>query len=141
MRSGYARIYFFMRLLSLFIVFNLTLCATGIYSATDLFAGESAGLTPHCRDHEQGNAHGSLRHNSINIEINAADAECYDCCLEVLPSSSNGGNFNATPAVIALFPFLSSENYSGKIQFSYSVFTKRPHDPPDLYLLHSSYLL
>lgn len=130
-----------MRLLNLFIVFNLTLCTTGLYSATDLFADESAGLSSHCHDHEQGDAHGSLQHDSINLELNAADVECYNCCLEVLPSSNDGGNFNVTPAVIALLPFLSSESDSGKIQFLNSVFTKRPHGPPDKYLLHSSYLL
>ena len=50
-------------------------------------------------------------------------------------------NFNTTPTVIALLPFLSSENDSSKIQFLNSIFTQRPHGPPDLYLLHSSYLL
>jgi hypothetical protein len=38
-------------------------------------------------------------------------------------------------------PFLSSESDSGKTQFLNSVFIKRPHGPPDIYLLHSSYLL
>lgn len=130
-----------MRLLNLFIVFNLTLCTTGIYSATDLFADESAGLSSHCHDHEQGEVHGSLQHDSIDLELNAADVECYNCCLEVLPSSNDGGNFNVTPAVIALLPLLSPENDSVKTQFLNSVFTKRPHGPPDIYLLHSSYLL
>lgn len=141
MWSGFARIYFYMRLLNLFIVFNLALCTTGIYSATDLFADESAGLSSHCHDHEQGEVHSSLQHDSINLELNAVDVECYNCCLEVLPSSNDGGNLNVTPVVIALLPFLSSENDSGKIQFLNSIFTQRPHGPPDLYLLHSSYLL
>ena len=130
-----------MRLLNLFIVFNLALCTTGIYSATDLFADESAGLSSHCHDHEQGEVRGSLQHDSNNLELNAADVECYNCCLEVLPSSNDSGNFNVTAAVVALLPSLSSESDSSKIQFLNSVFTKRPHGPPDKYLLHSSYLL
>lgn len=138
--SGFARIYFNMRLLSLFIVFNLSLCTTGIYSATELFADESSGFSSHCHDHEQGDVHSSIQHDSINLEISATDVECYDCCLEVLPSSNDSGNFNITPAVIALLPSLSYENVS-RTQFLNSVFTKRPHGPPDIYLLHSSYLL
>lgn len=130
-----------MRLLSLFIVFNLSLCTTGIYSATELFADESSGFSSHCHDHEQGDVHGSIQHDSINLEISATDVECYDCCLEVLPSFNDSGNFNATHSVVALLPFLSSESDSGKTQFLNSVFTKRPHGPPDIYLLHSSYLL
>lgn len=139
--SGFARIYSCMRLHSLFIILNLTLCTTGIYSATDLLADESAGLSSHCHDHEQGEVHVSLKHDSIDLELNAADVECYNCCLEVLTSSNDGGNFNVTPSVIALLPSLSSENDSSKIQFLNSVYTKRPHGPPDKYLLHSSYLL
>lgn len=129
-----------MRLLNLFIVLNLTLCTTGIYSITDLFAEESIHLSSNCHDHEYGEAHDSLQHSS-NPEIITADVECYDCCLEVLPSSNDSGNFNATPSVVALLPFLSSESDSGKTQFLNSIFTKRPHGPPDIYLLHSSYLL
>ncbi len=130
-----------MRLLNLFIVFNLALCTTGIYSATDLFADESAGLSSHCHDHEQGEVHGPLKNDSINLELNAADVECYNCCLEVLPSSNDSGNFNVTVVVIALLPPTSSENDFSKLQLLNSVVTKRPHGPPDKYLLHSSYLL
>lgn len=130
-----------MRLLNLFIIFNLTLCASGIYSATDLFADESVAVSSHCHGQEQGDVHGSLRHDSIDLEINAMNAECYNCCLDVLPGSNDGGNFNTTPSLIALLPFLSSDNGSNKIQFLNSVTTKRPHGPPDKYLLHSSYLL
>jgi len=141
MGSRYARIYFYMRLLNLFIVLNLTLCLTGIYSVTDLYADESAGSSSHCRDQEQGDAQESLQHDSIDFEINAEQVECYNCCLDVLPSPSDNGNLNASPTVIALLPFLSSENNSGYIQVLKPLFTKRPHGPPDIYLLHSSYLL
>jgi len=130
-----------MRLLNLFIVLNLTLCTTGIYSVTELFADESSGLSSHCHGHEQGDVHDSLQHDSVDLKISATDVECYDCCLEVLPSSYDGGNFNTTPSIVALLPFLSSESDSGKTQFLNSVFTKRPHGPPDIYLLHSAYLL
>ena len=130
-----------MRLLNLFIVFNLTLCTTGIYSATELFADESAGLSSHCHDREQGDVHGSLQHDSINLELNASEVECYNCCLEVLPSSNDSGNLNVAPAIIALLPATSSENDFSKLQLLNSVVTKRPHGPPDIYLLHSSYLL
>jgi hypothetical protein len=141
MRGGFAIIYSNMRLLSLFVVFNLTLCTTGIYSVTDLFADESEGITTHCHDHEHSDVHGSLQHDSHDLEINATESPCYNCCLEVLPGSNDNGNFNATPAVVALLPFLSTEHDPGKTQFLNSVFTKRPHGPPDIYLLHSSYLL
>ena len=139
--SGFASIYFKMRLLNIFVLFNLIICTTGIHSAMDLFADESTGLGSHYHDNEQSDSHDSLERNSINLELKAAHVECYNCCLEVLPSSNYGGNFNTTSAVIALLPFLSYENDSGKIQFLNSVVTKRPHGPPDIYLLHSSYLL
>ena len=113
---------------------------TSIYSVTNLFVEESTGLSSHCYDHEQVDGHSSLQHDSIDLEISATDVECYDCCLEVLPSSYDGGNFNITHAVIALLPSISYENDS-RTQFLNSVFTKRPHGPPDKYLLHSSYLL
>ena len=141
MRDEFARIYFYMRFFSLFIVFNLILCTTGIYSAMDLFADELSGLSSHCHDHEQGDVHSSLQHDSRDLEINATESPCYNCCLEVLPGSNDNGNFNATPAVVALLPFLLTEHDPGITQFLNAVFTKRPHGPPDKYLLHSSYLL
>ena len=130
-----------MRLFSLFVVFNLTLCTTGAHSVLDLFADESSGLGSHYHDNEQSDSHDSLEHNSTDLEIITSHAEHYDCCLEVVPSSNDGGNFNATHAIISYLPFLSSENDSDATQYLDSVFTKRPHGPPDIYLLHSSYLL
>jgi hypothetical protein len=129
-----------MRLLNLFIVFNLILCTTGIYSVTDLFAEESTGLSSRCHGHEQGDVDDSSGHDSIDLEINATDVECYDCCLEVLPSSNDSGNFNATPAVVALLPFPLNES-DFRTKFLNLVVTELPHGPPDIYLLHSSYLL
>ncbi len=142
MAPEFVRIYMYMRLLNLLIVFNLTLCMTGIYSATDLFADESASLTSHCHDHEQSEFDGSLQDGSIDLAINSSThVECYNCCLDVLPSSNDGDNFNVAQSVITLLPSLSFKNDSSKIQILKSVFTKQPHSPPDLYLLHSSYLL
>jgi len=114
---------------------------TGVYSATDLFADESAGLSSHCHDQEQGDVQESLQHDSIDFELNAEQVECYNCCLDVLPSPNDNGNSNATPTVIALLPSLSFENNSGYIQVLKPIFAKRPHGPPDIYLLHSSFLL
>lgn len=127
-----------MRFLNLLVILNLFLCTTGLYSVTDLFANEPT--KPNCHDHSEGNFH-ILDHDSIDLEIIATHAECYDCCLDILQGSNDWSNSNSMSTVINFLPPISSENNCNARQFLSSVFTKRPHGPPDIYRLHSSYLL
>ncbi|NIQ16765.1 MAG: hypothetical protein GTO02_20985 [Candidatus Dadabacteria bacterium] len=127
------------RLLHLLVIFNLFLCTTGLYSATDLIAKQPTRSI--CHDHTEVSLHNSLEHDSNDLEINATNTECYDCCLDVLPVSSELNNFNSTTIVVNYLPYPQSESEYSSGQHQYSVSTNRPHGPPDLYILNSSYLL
>lgn len=129
-----------MRLLYLFVTFNLVLCTTGLYSAADLFANESQGVSSHCHEHEQSAVQNEFGNDNTVFKANSSD-DCYNCCLDVVTASHDQDNFSPILVEIVLTQTSNSKIQSYNKPVLHSILTIRKHSPPDLFTLHSSYLL
>lgn len=129
-----------MRLLYLFVTFNLILCTTGLYSAADLFANESQGISSHCHEHERSTDQDEFGNDSTVLKANSSD-DCYNCCLDVVTASHDQDNYSPIAVEIALSQTSKSNIQSYNKPVLHSILTIRKHGPPDLFTLHSSYLL
>ena len=130
-----------MRFLSLFLIFNIALCYSGICSAT-VFEAISAGtMGSHC-DMTNHNAADSTDESQVFIQnAGAADLENSQCCYEGLTNSSIEVNLDKNILVVLYlldFPSYLDSNNSNNIDL---IPTRSSHDPPDIYLSVSSFLL
>ncbi|MEX0999984.1 MAG: hypothetical protein WD000_08525 [Thermodesulfobacteriota bacterium] len=130
-----------MRFISLFLIFNIALCYSGVYSAIASVAERTDEMGSHC-DMANHDAADSADESQVLIQnTSATDAENSECCYEGLTNSSIEVNLDKNIlAVLYLldFPGYLDSNNSKNIDL---ITTRSSHDPPDIYLSVSSFLL
>ena len=130
-----------MRFVSLFLIFNIILCYSGICSATVLEAESTNTLGSHCEmvNHD---ATDSTDESQVFIQnASATDCDNSQCCYETLTNSSIETDLVQNILVVLYlldFPSYLDSNNSKNIDL---ITTKSSHDPPDIYLSVSSFLL
>jgi len=130
-----------MRFLSLFLIFSLALCYSGVCSATNLIADSADQTGSHCGMANHDGADSSDESQVLIQNVNTADSQHTQCCYEGLTNSSIEDNL-ANKALEVLYlldlptPLETSNSKSINL-----IITKSVHDPPDIYLSVSSFLL
>jgi len=130
-----------MRFISLFLIFNIALCYSGVCSAIASVAERTEAMGSHCDmvNHSAGDSSNEaqvLIQNSSTTNIGNSE-----CCYEGLTNSSIEVNLDKNIlAVLCLldFPDHFDSNNSKNIDLTT---TRSSHDPPDIYLSVSSFLL
>ncbi|MGB3363936.1 MAG: hypothetical protein WBB48_04085 [Thermodesulfobacteriota bacterium] len=130
-----------MRFLSLFLIFSLALCYSGVCSATVLITESTDEMGSHCEmaNHDSGDS--SDEAQVLIQNDNSNDIENSECCYDGLTNSSVEVNLGKNIlAVLYLldFPDHFESNSSKNIDL---INTSSSHDPPDIYLSVSSFLL
>jgi len=134
-------IFSYMRFISLFLIFNVALCYSGICSATVFDAIGTETMGSHCdmTNHDAGD---SSDESQVLIQNSSAtNIGNSECCYEGLTNSSIEVNLDKNIlAVLCLldFPDHFDSNNSKNIDL---ITTRSSHDPPDIYLSVSSFLL
>lgn len=130
-----------MRFLSLFLILNIVLCYSGI-----CFAGVSSDegteeMSSHCEMKNHSDDTGSEASQYILESLNRSDSDNSQCCYEGLTNSSVkvdlDGSMLAVLCILDVSEHLES-NSSRKIDY---INTGNFHDPPDIYLSVSRFLL
>ena len=130
-----------MRFLSLFLIFNVVLCYSGVCSAIAFEAKSAETMGSHCDmvNHDAGD---STDESQVLIQnTSTTETENSECCYEALTYSSIEYNstYKALDVLYLLdFPNSLETNNSKNIDL---IITRRAHDPPDIYLSTSSFLL
>ncbi len=130
-----------MRFLSLFLIFSLALCYSGVCSATVLIAEGSDEMGSHCEMGNHSDADSADEARTLIQNSSSTDIENSECCYQGLTNSSVEANLDKNIlAVLYLldFPDHFDSNSSKNIDL---INTSSSHDPPDIYLSVSSFLL
>jgi hypothetical protein len=130
-----------MRFLSLFLIFNLALCYSGVYSFANIHADSAEGVSSHC-DMTNHNAADSTDESQVSIQnASTIDLENSECCYEGLTNSSVEVNLDKNIlAILYLLDF--PDHFDSKISKNIDLInSSSSHDPPDIYLSVSSFLL
>ena len=139
--ASYHYYYFCMRLLSLFLIFNVALCYSGVCEATGLNADSAKETSSHCDMVNHGAGDSSDESQVFIQDVSNADSQNSHCCYEVLTNSSVDDNLagQAFDVLYLLdFPASIKDGNSKTIDL---IITKSTHDPPDICLSVSSFLL
>lgn len=130
-----------MRFISLFLIFSLVLCYSGVCSAT-VFVAESADtMGSHCETANHSETDNSDESQVLIQNSNTANIENSECCYEGLTNSPIEADLDQNILVVLYlldFPSYLDSNNSKNID---SITTKSFHDPPDIYLSVSRFLL
>ncbi len=130
-----------MRFISLFLIFSIALCYSGVCSAIVFEAKSAETMGSHCDmvDHDDAD---STDESQVFIQnTSTTDTENSECCYEGLTYSSIEYNstYKALDVLYLLdFPGYLDSNNSNNIDL---ITTRSSHDPPDIYLSVSSFLL
>ena len=130
-----------MRFISLFLIFNIALCYSGVCSATVVRVVSTDEMGSHC-DMANHAAADSADESQVLIQnTSATDAENSECCYEGLTNSSIEVNLDKNIlAVLYLLDF--PDHFDSKISKNIDLInSSSSHDPPDIYLSVSSFLL
>jgi hypothetical protein len=130
-----------MRFLSLFLIFNVVLCYSGVCSAIAFEAKSAETMGSHC-DMVNHDADDSTDESQVLIQnTSTAYKDNSQCCYEVLTNSSIKVNLDKNILVVLYlldFPSYLDSNNSNNIDL---ITARSSHDPPDIYLSTSSFLL
>ena len=130
-----------MRLLSLLVVVSVTLCYSGICTAMISVANGPEEISTHCHTDNHSKVDNSDDSQLFIQNASTADLQYFQCCSEVLTNSSIEDNlgYKALEVLYFLdFPSYLDSNNSKNIDL---IITRNSHDPPDIYLSVSSFLL
>ena len=130
-----------MRFISLFLIFNIALCYSSICSATVIVAEGTDQMGSHCDMANPDVANSSDDFQVLIQNTSTTDTENSQCCYESLTNSSVEDSLDKNIlAVLYLldFPSYLDSNNSKNIDL---IITRNSHDPPDIYLSVSSFLL
>ena len=130
-----------MRFISLFLIFNIALCYSGFCSATVTVAERTEAMGSHC-DMVNHEAADSSDESKVLIQnTSTTDSEYSQCCFEGLTNSSVEDNleYKALEVLYLLdFPSYLDAINPKNIDL---IITRSAHDPTDIYLSVSSFLL
>ena len=130
-----------MRFISLFLIFNIALCYSGICSATVFVAEGTDQMGSHCDMANPDVANSSDEFQVLIQNTNTTDTENSQCCYEGLTNSSVEDSLDKnTLAVLYLLDFPSYLDAINPKNIAL-IITRSYHDPPDIYLSVSSFLL
>lgn len=130
-----------MRFISLFLIFSLALCYSGVCSATVLVAESADTVRSHC-DTVDHNANDSSNESQVLIKSsNTTDSENSECCYEGLTNSPIEADLDQNILVV-LYLLDFHDHFDSKISKNIDLInSSSSHDPPDIYLSVSSFLL
>ncbi len=131
-----------MRLLSLFLIFSIIVCySSGICSAA-VFVFETAEQTGnHCEMMNHAEADESDASQVLIQSADSTDLSDYLCCYEALTNSSPEDNITNIAQEVLFILDLPNPLDNRKSKSKDSIITRSTHDPPDIYLSVSRFLL
>ena len=130
-----------MRFISLFLIFNIALCYSSICSATVFVAEGTDQMGSHCYMANPDVANSSDEFQVLIQNTSTTDTENSQCCYESLTNSSVEDSLDKNIlAVLYLLDFPTSLETSNS-KSTDLIITRSFHDPPDIYLSVSSFLL
>ena len=130
-----------MRFISLFLIFNIILCYSGICSETVFATEDAQRMSSHCEMVNHGETDNSDESQVFIKNASATDCDNSQCCYETLTNSSIEADLDQNILVVLYlldFPSYLDSNNSKNIDL---ITTRSAHDPPDIYLSVSSFLL
>ena len=132
-----------MRLLSLFLIVSIMVCYSGgVCSASVLVADETEQTGSHCEMMNHSQSDKSVESQMLIQSAKSTDSSNSSCCYEALTSSSpikESTNY-MNPKVLYVLELPTSIFY--KVSRSTDqTFAGSAHDPPDIYLSVSRFLL
>ncbi len=130
-----------MRFISLFLIFNIALCYSGICSATVFVAEGTDQMGSHCDMANPDVANSSDESKVLIQNPNTPDTKNSNCCYEGLTNWSVEGSLDKN--LLAVLYLLDFPSYLDAINSKNIdlIITRSSHDPPDIYLSVSSFLL
>ena len=123
------------------VVVSVTLCYSGICTAMISVANGPEEISTHCHTDNHSKVDNSDDSQLFIQNASTADLQYFQCCSEVLTNSSIEDNlgYKALEVLYFLdFPSYLDSNNSKNIDL---IITRNSHDPPDIYLSVSSFLL
>ena len=131
-----------MRLLSLFLIFTIMVCYSGgVCSAVVLVAEESEQPSTHCEMMNHAEADESDASQVLFQSADSTDSSVSLCCYEALTNSSTDYNITNIGQEVLYILDLPTSLDNRKPKSKDSIIAKSTHDPPDIYLSVSRFLL
>jgi len=130
-----------MRFLSLFLILNIALCYSGICFA-EVSADESASeMSSHCDMKNHSNDNSSDTSQASIRSLSTTNSENSQCCYEGLTNSSIKTNLDSSMFAVLFLLDLPNHQESNSSKTIDYINTSSFHDPPDIYLVVSSFLI
>ena len=138
----YIAILCFMRFLSLFLICSIMVCYSGgVCSAVVLVAEESEQTSTHCEMMNHSEAYTSEASQVLIQSAEPTDSSNSLCCYEALTNSSLDDNIgNSVQEVLYILDLPTSLNHRNS-KSTDLIITRSAHDPPDIYIYVSRFLL
>jgi len=130
-----------MRLLSLLVVVSVTLCYSGICTAMISVANGPEEISTHCHTDNHSKVDNSDDSQLFIQNASTADLQYFQCCSEVLTNSSIEDNLGYKALEVLYLLDFSTSLETSNSKSTDLIITKSFHDPPDIYLSVSSFLL
>ena len=130
-----------MRFMSLFLILNIVLCYSGICFAGISLDEGAKEMSSHCDMKSHNDDNGSDTSQVFIRSLSPADYDNSQCCYEGLTNSSVKTSLDSTMFAVLYtkdLPDHLKSNSSKKIDY---INTGSFHDPPDIYLSVSRFLL
>lgn len=129
-----------MRYLHLFLIFNVIVCYAGVCGDT----AHSVTLSGSAAESCHGTGHEMTGADDNGIALNGSGRESAQdspCCLDYITSSSAGEYSSAVFTITEILPVLELHSANLAINKLSQDQLLRGHDPPDLQVSYSSFLL
>ena len=131
-----------MKLLSLFLTFSILVCYSGgVCSAAVLMAQASEQSSTHCEMMNHAEADMSDASQVLFQSADSTDSSDSLCCYEALTNSSTGDNIANIGQEVLYILDLPTSLDNRKPKSKDSIIATSTHDPPDIYLSVSRFLL
>ena len=128
-----------MRLFSVFMVFSLFLCYGGLCSdGLVLFDMPEQESQAGCHNMNHGNKQAQTENK--NLKVNNPGAIASSCCLESLLNAESDQSPKVDRILVHKIPFLQVNTILSKANRTEDL-SPREHDPPDLQISNSTFLL
>ncbi len=131
-----------MRFLSLFLIFTIMVCySSGICSEAFFVSENVEQPSTHCEMMNHAEADESDASQVLIQSADSTDSSDSFCCYEALTNSSPDDNMTDIGQEILFILDLPNALDNRKFKSKDSIITRSTHDPPDIYLSVSRFLL
>lgn len=120
---------------------SLVFCYSGICSATDLIVDSTTEMSSHCDSVNHDASNSSDASQAYIEDIDITDSQNYECCFNGLTNSSIDDNLTSNDLVVVSLLDFHDILQTNNSKYSDLTFTHRTHDPPDIYISVSRFLL